>query len=62
MTKENIRNNSYPYTTEVFAAVRSDIDRNSPAFKLFEFLTSPEGQSIINESGYVPLYEDSNAK
>lgn len=55
MTRENIRNNSYPYTTEVFAAVRSDIDHDSPAFKLFEFLTTPEGQSIINESGYVPL-------
>ncbi len=55
MTKENIRNNTYPYTTEVYAAVRSDIDRNSPAFALFEFLTTSEGQYIINESGYVPL-------
>lgn len=55
MTKENIRNNTYPYTTEVYAAVRSDIDRNSTAYELFEFLTTPAGQSIVNESGYVPL-------
>ncbi len=55
MTKENIRNNTYPYTTEIFAAVRSDIDPNSTAYELFEFLTTPIGQSIIEESGYVAL-------
>lgn len=55
MTKENIRNNTYPYTTEVYASVRSDIDRNSKAYELFEFLSTEEGQCIINESGYVPL-------
>ncbi len=59
MTKENVKNNTYPYTTEVYAAVRSDIDRNSPAYELFEFLTIPEGQSIVNESGYVPLNQNS---
>ena len=62
MTKENIRNNTYPYTTEVYAAVRSDIDRNSTAYELFEFLTTPAGQAIINESGYVPLNQDSDMK
>ncbi len=62
MTKENIRNNNYPYCTEVYAAVQSDIDRNSPAYELFEFLTTPEGQSIINESGYVPLNQNSGVR
>lgn len=55
MTKENIRNNTYPYTTEVHATVRSDIDKKSPAYRLFEFLTTPEGQNVVKESGYVPL-------
>lgn len=55
MTKENIRNNLYPYITDVYAAVRSDIDKGSVAYKLFEFLTTSEGQSIVKESGYVPL-------
>lgn len=59
MTKENVRNSTYPYTTEVYAAVRSDIDRNSTAYELFEFLTTSAGQSIVNESGYVPLNQDS---
>ncbi len=62
MTKENVRNNTYPYTAEVYAAVRSDIDRNSTAYELFEFLTTPEGQSIVNESGYVPLNQDSGIR
>ncbi len=62
MTKENVRNNTYPYTTEVYAAVRSDIDRNSTAYQLFEFLTTPEGQNIINESGYVPLNSDTGVR
>ncbi len=62
MTKENVRNNIYPYTTEVYAAVRSDIDRNSTAYELFEFLTTPDGQDIINESGYVPLNQNSGVK
>ena len=58
MTKANVKNNTYPYTTDVYAAVRSDIDRNSKAFELFEFLTTPAGQAIINESGYVPLNQN----
>lgn len=55
MTKENILNNSYPYTSKVYTAVRSDIDKASPAYKLFEFLSSDAGQAIVDESGYVPL-------
>lgn len=62
MTKENIRNNTYPYTTEVYAAVRSDINQNSAAYELFEFLTTPAGQEIINESGYLPLFQGSSIR
>jgi len=55
MTKENIVNGSYPYITNVYASVRADIDRNSLAYKIFEFLTTEQGQNIVAESGYVPL-------
>lgn len=55
MTKENIINGAYPYTSNVYTAVRSDIDKSSVAYRLFEFLTSEEGQAIVDESGYVPL-------
>ena len=62
MTKENVRNNSYPYVTDVYAAVRSDIDKSSMAYKLFEYITSEEGQAIVEESGYVPLAAFANIK
>lgn len=57
MTKENIKNGTYPYTSNVYTAVRSDIEKSSIAYKLFELLTSKEGQAIVEESGYVPLQE-----
>lgn len=59
MTKENIKNGTYPYTSNVYTAVRSDIDKSSVAYRLFEFLTSKEGQAIVDESGYVSLEEAS---
>ena len=55
MTKENIKNDTYPYTSHVYTAVRSDIDKSSVAYRLFEFLTTEEGQAIVDESGYVSL-------
>ncbi len=55
MTKENVMNGTYPYTSKVYTAVRSDIDKSSVAYRLFEFLTSDAGQAIVDESGYVPL-------
>ncbi|MBR4590546.1 MAG: substrate-binding domain-containing protein [Bacteroidaceae bacterium] len=55
MTRENILNGTYPYVTNVYASVRSDIDKSSVAYKIYEFLTTDEGQSIVDESGYIPL-------
>lgn len=55
MTKANIMNGTYPYITDVYAAVRSDIDKSSTAYKIFSFLTTTGGQAIVEESGYVPL-------
>ena len=55
MTKDNIINDTYPYVTNVYASVRSDIDKSSVAYKIYEFLTTDEGQNIIDESGYIPL-------
>jgi phosphate transport system substrate-binding protein len=55
MNKENIQNGTYPYVTDVYAAVRSDIDKSSMAYKIFDFLTTTGGQAIVDESGYVSL-------
>ena len=62
MTKENVRNNTYPYITDVYVAVRSDIDKSSMGYKLFEYITSEEGQAIVEESGYIPLAAFANIK
>ncbi len=55
--KNNISNNTYQYVSEIYAAVRSDIDKSSTAYQLFEYLTTASGQNIVKESGYVPLPE-----
>jgi phosphate transport system substrate-binding protein len=54
-TYETIRQRKYPYTTEVFVVTRKGIVPTDPAARLRNWLLSPEGQSVVRESGYVPL-------
>lgn len=55
--KTTISNNTYPYVSDIYAAVRSDIDKTSTAYRLFEYLTTTSGQKVVKESGYVPVAE-----
>lgn len=50
-----IKDGSYPYVSEIYAAVRSDIDKSSIAYQLYNYLTTDKGQAIVTESGYVPF-------
>ena len=43
----------YPFTTTVEVAVRMDCPKDSPAYKIYEMLSTKEGQDIVEESGYV---------
>ncbi|MDR2129867.1 MAG: hypothetical protein LBP56_01635 [Odoribacteraceae bacterium] len=52
--KKNVANRTYPFVAEVHVAIRSDLDKNSMAYKLYELLQTNAGKSIIAESGYVP--------
>jgi phosphate transport system substrate-binding protein len=52
--RETIGDRSYPYTAEVYAAIRSDLDTSSMAYKLYEWLQTPEGKQTISNSGYIP--------
>jgi len=52
--KETIANKTYPLNAEVYAVIRSDLDQESTAYKLYELLQSETGKKIIEESGYVP--------
>ncbi|MDR1356175.1 MAG: substrate-binding domain-containing protein [Tannerellaceae bacterium] len=49
-----LRNKYYPYTTDVYAVIRSDMDRTSPAFGIYYLLLSEAGKYVIEESGYIP--------
>jgi phosphate transport system substrate-binding protein len=52
--KENVANRTYPFVSQVHIAVRSDLDKNSMAYKIYELLQSQAAKSVIAESGYIP--------
>jgi phosphate transport system substrate-binding protein len=52
--KNTIRSRKYPYVSEVYACIRSDLDKNSPAYKIYELLMTEDGKRVVTESGYVP--------
>lgn len=56
-----IRDGSYPYVNDFYAAVRADEPKDSRAYQLFEWLTADDGQSLINGLGYVGITEASKA-
>ncbi|MDR2126206.1 MAG: substrate-binding domain-containing protein [Prevotellaceae bacterium] len=49
-----VANRTYPFVAEVHLAIRSDIDKNSMAYKLYELLQTAAGKNVIAESGYIP--------
>ena len=51
---ENIENGTYPIASEFFAVTRSDADENTKA--MVEWILSPQGQELIEKTGYTPLY------
>ncbi len=53
---ESLKNKQYIYTTEVFVVLRQDLDRSSKAYLMKQWLLSSRGQSVVDESGYIPYY------
>jgi phosphate transport system substrate-binding protein len=43
-----------PFMAHVYVMIRSDLDKNSNAYKLYQLLQSSVGKAVIEESGYVP--------
>ena len=56
-----IENKTYPFVANVYVSIRSDLDPNSMAYKLYEWLQTPSGKSVIKESGYVPYKTGENS-
>jgi phosphate transport system substrate-binding protein len=59
-TSSTIRSHQYPLVTEVYAVVRRDVAADDPACRLRDWMLAPTGQSIVEESGCVPVREPSN--
>jgi len=51
--KQTISDRSYPYATEVYAVIRSDIDKSSMAYKVYDWLQTEAGKQAISKSGYM---------
>ncbi|EAM8566908.1 PstS family phosphate ABC transporter substrate-binding protein [Salmonella enterica] len=53
-TVDNIRNGTYPYTVDVYMATREHPTAETQ--KLVDWFLSPQGQQLVQDVGYVPLY------
>ena len=51
----SIQSGEYPFTTEVYAVVRTDLSKTSTAYLLRDWLHSAAGQALIEKSGYVRM-------
>ena len=52
--KKTIGNRKYPYVSEVYVIIRSDLEKSSSAYKIRDLLLTSAGKKVITESGYVP--------
>lgn len=52
-SRKTIKDDTYPYVTEVMCSVRSDVDKSSTAYQLFYNLSTGKHNQVIDESGYV---------
>ena len=52
--ENTIRNGTYPFISEVNVAIRSDLNQNSMAYKLYQWLQTEGARSAISETGYIP--------
>ncbi len=52
--ENTVKNKTYPFISEVHVAIRSDLDPNSMAYKLYEWLLSENAKPAITECGFIP--------
>lgn len=50
---ESIKSGEYPYVNDFYAVIREDEPEDSPAHQLFDWLTTSDGQKLIEDLGYV---------
>lgn len=54
VNEKTLQNRTYPFTAPVYLMIRSDLDRSSMAYKIYELMQTKAGKRIIGESGYIP--------
>ena len=52
--ESTVKNGTYPFISKVHVAIRSNLDRNSMAYKLYEWLQSENAKYTITECGFLP--------
>ena len=53
-TNETVRSGAYPYIAGYYAVIRKD-EGDTPARRIFDWLSGREGQELIADLGYVPV-------
>ena len=54
-SKKSLSENTYPFVSSIYAAVRKTESHESMAYKLFQFLFTKQGADMIDESGYIAI-------
>ena len=54
-TQESILDGSYPYSMNIYVAVNTDTVAHPMANKIYDYLTTAEGQQMLYDYGYIPL-------
>ena len=52
--ESTVKNRTFPFISEVYVAIRSDLNHNSMAYKLYEWLQTDDVKSTIIECGFIP--------
>lgn len=55
VSNENIKSNKYKAVMNIYAITRKDISDNSQTKKFVEYITSKDGQAVIEQCGYSSL-------
>jgi ABC-type phosphate transport system substrate-binding protein len=50
-----IASGAYPFTQDFYAVIRADAPKDSAQYKLYDWLTTDEGQALITDAGYVAV-------
>lgn len=51
---ENLRDKSYPFTTNYYGVIRKEDEQNNGG-KFLDWILSEEGQKCIDQAGYIPM-------